>query len=88
MEKNLIIATWSWLVVTILIEVASTNYLASVSWEVRGLVESVVALSAVIPLMLFYMGLWAEHRSLKMFVIVSLFFCADLLLIWSASSVH
>ena len=88
MEKNLIIATWSWLVVTILIEVTAAPYLSSVAWELRGLVESVVALSAVIPLILFYMGLWTEHRSLKMFVIVSLFFCADLLLIWSASSVH
>jgi hypothetical protein len=87
-EKNLIIATWSWLVVTILIEVTAAPYLSSVAWELRGLVESVVALSAVIPLILFYMGLWTEHRSLKMFVIVSLFFCADLLLIWSASSVH
>jgi len=38
--------------------------------------------------MLFYMGLQDEHRSIKMFVIVSLFFCMDLLLIWSASSVH
>jgi len=88
MQKNLIIATWSWIVITILIEVAAVPYLSTAQWAVRGTVESLVALSAVIPMILFYMGLWEEHRSLKMFVVVSLFFCADLLLIWSASSVH
>jgi len=76
------------MVVTVLLEVAAIPLLSSVQWEVRGVVESVVALSAVVPLILFYMGLWNEHMSLKMFVIVALFFCADLILIWSASSVH
>jgi hypothetical protein len=88
MQKNLIIATWSWLVITVLLEVEAEPYLASARWELRGGVESLIALSAVVPLILFYMGLWDEHRSLKMFVVVSLFFCLDLLLIWSASSVH
>jgi hypothetical protein len=88
LNRNTIIATWSWLVVTVLIEVAAVPYLSSAVWTVRGAVESIVALSAVIPLILLYMGLWEEHRSVKMFVLVSLFFCADLILIWSASSVH
>jgi hypothetical protein len=34
------------------------------------------------------MDLWKEHISVKMFVLSALFFCADLILIWSASSVH
>jgi len=76
------------MVITVLLEVAAIPLLSSVQWEVRGGVESVVALSAVVPLIFFYMGLWNEHISLKMFVVVALFFCADLLLIWSASSVH
>jgi len=76
------------MVVTLLLEVAAIPLLSSVQWEVRGAVESAVALSAVVPLILFYMGLWNEHLSLKMFELVALFFCADLLLIWSASSVH
>ena len=88
MQRNTIIATWSWIVITVLLEVAAIPLLSSVQWEVRGGVESVVALSAVVPLILFYMGLWDEHISLKMFVVVALFFCADLILIWSASSVH
>jgi len=74
--------------VTVLIEVAAIPLLSSVQWEVRGSVETLVALSAVIPLMLIYMELWKEHISLKMFVLSALFFCADLILIWSASSVH
>jgi len=76
------------MVITVLLEVAAIPLLSSVQWEVRGGVESAVALSAVVPLIFFYMGLWNEHISLKMFVVVALFFCADLLLIWSASSVH
>jgi hypothetical protein len=87
-NKNQLVAVWSWLVLTILIEVVASNYLSSVFWTIRGGVESLIALSAVVPLMLFYMGLWNEHLSVKMFVVVSLFFCADLILIWSASSVH
>jgi len=88
LAKNTIIATWSWLVVSILVEVAAVPYLSSAVWQIRGAVESAIALSAVIPLILFYMGLQDEHIGVKMFVIVSLFFCADLILIWSASSVH
>jgi hypothetical protein len=75
-------------VISLLVEVAAVPYLSSAAWEVRGAVESLVAISAVVPLMLFYMGLIDEHRGVKMFVVVSLFFCIDLLLIWSASSVH
>jgi hypothetical protein len=88
LQRNIILATWSWLVISLLVEVAAVPYLSSAVWQVRGAVESLIALSAVIPLMLFYMGLQDEHRSIKMFVIVSLFFCMDLILIWSASSVH
>ena len=71
-----------------LLEVAAIPLLSNAAWELRGTVETLVALSAVIPLMLFYMNLWKEHAGLKMFVLVALFFCADLILIWSASSVH
>ena len=73
---------------TVLLEVATIPVLSSAQWELRGAVETVVALSAVVPLMLIYMGLWREHLGLKMFVLSALFFCADLILIWSASSVH
>ena len=76
------------MVISILVEVAAVPYLSSAVWQVRGAVESLIALSAVIPLMLFYMGLQDEHRSIKMFVIVSLFFSIDLMLIWAASIVH
>jgi hypothetical protein len=88
MEKNLIFATWSWLIISVLIEVVAAYNLSAWAWYMRGAVEGLVALAAVIPLMLIYMGLWKEHLSLKMFVVVSLFFCFDLLLIWSASLVH
>jgi len=76
------------MVVTVLVEVAAIPVLSSAQWEIRGAIETVVALSAVVPLILIYMGLGKEHLSLKMFVLSALFFCADLILIWSASSVH
>jgi hypothetical protein len=88
LEKNLILATWSWLVISILLEVVAAQYLSARVSYLRGAVESLLALSAVVPLMLVYMGLRKEHISLKMFVVVALFFCADLLFIWSASVVH
>jgi hypothetical protein len=88
MNRTTIIATWSWLIITILVEVATISLLSTASWELRGAVDSLVALSAVIPLIMIYMGLWDEHISVKMFVVVALFFCVDLILIWSASSVH
>jgi hypothetical protein len=88
MNKNQLVVVWSWLVLSILIEAVSATYLSSAYWTIRGGIETLVALSAVIPLVLFYMGLWHDHISLKMFVICALFFCADLILIWSASSVH
>jgi hypothetical protein len=76
------------MVITVLVEVVAIPFLSSVQWEVRGSVEALVGLTAVVPLILFYMGLWNEHISVKMFVLCALFFCADLILIWSASSVH
>jgi hypothetical protein len=87
-NRNLIFATWSWVVISVLLEIEAAYNLSAVMWYVRGAVEGLLAFTAVIPLMLVYMGLWHEHLSLKMFVVVSLFFCADLVLIWSASVVH
>ena len=84
----MIFVTWSWLVVSVLLEVVAAYYLSIWVWYMRGAVEGMLALSAVVPLMLVYMGLWKEHISLKMFVVVALFFCCDLMLIWSASLVH
>jgi hypothetical protein len=88
MNKNLILIVWSWLIISVLLEVVVGYDISSWVWNLRGAVEGLIALSAAVPLILVYMGLWTEHLSLKMFVTVSLFFCFDLLLIWSASLAH
>jgi hypothetical protein len=88
MNRNLIFIVWSWLVISALLEAVLAYDLSSVAWFVRGGVESVIAISAALPLLLVYMGLWKEHIGLKMFIIVSLFFSMDLILIWTASIVH
>ena len=88
MNKNLILLVWSWTVISILLEVAVAYNLSGILWTVRGGVETLIALTAVIPLALAYLGLWKEHIGVKMFFFVSLFFSIDLLLIWAASIVH
>jgi hypothetical protein len=88
MNKNLILIVWSWTIVSILLQVVVAYDLSAVVWTVRGGVDFLIALTAVVPLTLAYLGFWDEHRGVKMFIIVSLFFSIDLLLIWAASIVH
>jgi len=88
LNKNLVFIVWSWLVISVLLEAVLAYDLSGVVWSVRGSVEGIIALSAALPLLLVYMGLWREHIGLKMFIVVSLFFSIDLILIWTASIVH
>jgi hypothetical protein len=88
MKRDLLLAVWSWLIASIVLEAGVSTYFAKAAWTIRGGLESLIALSAAVPIILIWMGLWEEHLSIKAFAIVALFFCADLILIWSASLVH
>jgi hypothetical protein len=88
MKRDFLIAIWSWLVISTLLEVVVAYVFSGSAWFIRGSLEAVLGLSAAVPLILFYMGLIGEHASVKMFVMVALFFSLDLILIWTASLVH
>jgi hypothetical protein len=88
MNRNTFLGIWSWLVVATVLEVIVAYSLSSSLWYIRGGIEIVIALSAAVPLTLYYMGVLREHIGLKMFLLVALFFSIDLVLIWTASLVH
>jgi hypothetical protein len=71
-----------------ILEVLSTYYLMSIAWQIRDGVIAGIMFTAIIPIALSYMDLMGEHISVKMFMIVGLFFSMDLILIWTASLVH
>ena len=88
MNRNSIVATWSWLMLATLLEVSATYYLGGASWQVRNLVISAVAVTAIVPMALTYLGLLGEHLSIKLLILAGVFFSMDLVLIWTASLVH
>jgi len=74
--------------VATLLEVSATYYLASASWVLRDGLIAVIAITAVVPMALSYLDMLGEHLSVKMLVLVGVFFSMDLVLIWTASLVH
>lgn len=88
MNKNLTFAIWSWLMVSVLLEVSVTYYLASASWVLRDGLIGVIAITAVVPMALSYLDLLQEHLTVKALMIIGVFFSLDLVLIWTASLVH
>ena len=88
MKRDILLAVWSWLIASIVLEAGVATYFSKVAWTLRGGLESLIALSAAVPIIMVYMGLWEEHISIKAFAVLALFFCSDLILIWSASLAH
>jgi len=70
------------------LEVVATYYLSSSSWFLRDGLIGLIMITAVVPMALFYLDLLGEHLSVKMLVLVGVFFSSDLILIWTASLVH
>ena len=88
MNRNLTIATWSWLMLATVLEVSASYYLASAAWQVRDGILAAIMLTAVVPMALSYLDLMGEHVSVKIMVALGVFFSMDLILIWTASLVH
>ena len=88
MNRNTIIATWSWLMLATLIEVTATYYLSSAAWQIRDGIIAAIAITAVVPMALTYLDLLGEHMSIKVLIVLGVFFSLDLVLIWTASLVH
>jgi hypothetical protein len=88
LNKNFTFAIWSWLMVSVLLEVSISYYLASAPWVLRDGLIGIVAISAVVPMALSYLDLLGEHIAVKGLMLIGVFFSLDLILIWTASLVH
>jgi len=82
------IATWSWLMLATLLEVAASYYLSSTGWILRDGIITAIALTAIVPMALSYLDLMGEHVSIKIMMALGVFFSMDLILIWTAELVH
>jgi hypothetical protein len=88
LNKNFTFAIWSWLIVSVLLEVSVTYYYASASWVLRDGLIATITIMAVVPMALSYLGILREHIAVKGLMLVGVFFSLDLVLIWTASLVH
>ena len=86
-HRTTTLGIWSWLMLSTLIEVYLSSY-SLLDWTVRDSLIGAVAITAVLPMALVYLDLLGEHISVKMFMLVGVFFSLDLVLIWTASLVH
>jgi hypothetical protein len=82
------LATWSWLMLATILEVSASYYLSSAAWQVKDGIIAAIALTAIVPMALSYLDLIGEHISIKIMIVLGVFFSMDLILIWTASLVH
>jgi hypothetical protein len=82
------LATWSWLMLATILEVSASYYLSSAAWQVKDGIIAAIALTAIVPMALSYLDLIGEHVSIKIMIVLGVFFSMDLILIWTASLVH
>lgn len=88
MNRSMTLATWSWLMLATILEVSASYYLSSAAWQVKDGIIAAIALTAIVPMALSYLDLIGEHISIKIMMVLGVFFSMDLILIWTASLVH
>jgi len=81
------ITVWVYILLATVLEVV-ISYVFPASWALRDTSISVIALSVAAAIVLFYMELKYQPRWESLFLVVTLFFVGDLILIWTASLVH
>ena len=81
------IAVWVYILLATVLEVI-VSYVFPASWALRDTAISLIAISVAAAVVLFYMELKYQPRWESLFLVVTLFFVGDLLLIWTASLVH
>ena len=82
------LATWSWLMLATILEVGASYYLANAAWAIRDGIIAAIMITAIVPLSLTFLDLIGEHVSIKLMIILGVFFSMDLMLIWTAELVH
>jgi hypothetical protein len=71
-----------------ILEVSASYYLASAGWQVKDAIIAAITLTAIVPLALSYLDLIGEPVSIKIMMLLGVFFSMDLMLIWTAELVH
>jgi len=82
------IMIWVYIVFATLLEVVGSYLIPASAWALRDSVIAVIALSMAAAVVMFYMELRYQPRWESLFLLTTLFFVADLILIWTANLVH
>jgi len=87
MRVGSMIAVWVYIVLATVLEVI-VSYVFPFSWALRDTAIGLIAISVAAAIVLFYMELKYQPRWESLFLVITLFFVGDLLMIWTASLVH
>ena len=82
------IIVWVYILLVTVLEVAASYLLPLSSWAFRDTIISLLAISAATVVVLFYMELKYHYRWESLILVTTIFYVADLLMIWTASLVH
>jgi hypothetical protein len=82
------IAVWVYIILVTLLEVVASYAIPMSSWVLRNTLISVLAVSAAAVVVIFYMELRYHYRWESLILVTTIFYVADLIMIWTASLVH
>jgi hypothetical protein len=88
MRPITMIIVWIYIIIATLLEVTASYMVPMTDWAMHDSIIGIIAISAAAVVVLFYMELRYRPRWESAILGVSLFFMADLLLIWTASLAH
>jgi flagellar biosynthesis component FlhA len=88
MRVTTMITVWVYIILVTLLEVVASYVVPMSSWVLRDTIISVLAVSAAAVVVVFYMELRYHYRWESLILVTTLFYVADLLMIWTASLVH
>ena len=81
------IIVWVYILLATILEVI-VSYIIPNSWALRDTVIGGIAITVAAAIVMFYMELKYQPRWESLFLLTTLFFVGDLILIWTASLAH
>jgi hypothetical protein len=88
MRMATMIIVWVYILLVTVLEVAASYIIPASGWILRDTIIGVIALTAAAAVVMFYMELKYQPRWESLILGTTIFFVADLILIWTASLVH
>jgi uncharacterized membrane protein YqjE len=82
------ITAWVYILLVTILEVVASYLIPLSSWIFRDTLISLLAISSAAVVVIFYMELKYHYRWESLILVTTLFYVADLLMIWTASLVH